>query len=116
MSENKPEFAYELDEHITIQLDPVTTSTISGQTNNVWADAGDVSVEFAADIKDYIDRMNQPTEDDMIANTLIAANKYFTVNNRLFLSTASIAAGAMIIPGTNCQETSLAAALNAINA
>ena len=116
LSENKPEFAYELDEHITIQLDPVTTSTISGQTNNVWADAGDVSVEFAADIKDYIDRMNQPTEDDMIANTLIAANKYFTVNNRLFLSTASIAAGAMIIPGTNCQETSLAAALNAINA
>lgn len=69
-----------------------------------------------ADIKAYIDRLNQPTEDDMIANSLIAANKYFTVNNRLFLSTASIAAGAQIIPGTNCTETSLAAALNALNA
>lgn len=107
---------YKLATPIEIQLDPVTISTISGQTNNVWSDASDVSVTYAADIKAYIDRMNQPTEDDMIANSLIAANKYFTVNNRLFLSTASIAAGAMIIPGTNCQETSLAAALNALNA
>ena len=42
-------------EHDAIQLDPVTISTISGQTNNVWADAGDVTVEFAADVKTYID-------------------------------------------------------------
>lgn len=107
---------YELATPITIQLDPVTISTISGQTNNVWADAGDTTVEYAADIKAYIDRLNQSPEDDMIANTLIAANKYFTVNNRLFLSTASIAAGAQIIPGTNCTETSLVEALNALNA
>jgi hypothetical protein len=33
----------------------VTISTISGQTNNVWADAGDVAVEYAADLKAYID-------------------------------------------------------------
>lgn len=47
---------YELATPITIQLDPVTISTISGQTNNVWADAGDVDVTYAADIKAYIDR------------------------------------------------------------
>ena len=47
---------YMLDTPITIQLDPVTISVISGQTNNVWADAGDVSVEFAADVKNYIDQ------------------------------------------------------------
>lgn len=46
---------YELAEPITIQLDPVTISAISGQTNNVWSDAGDVRVEFAADLKTYID-------------------------------------------------------------
>ena len=40
---------------IVITLDPVTISTISGQPNNVWADAGNVSVEFAADLKAYID-------------------------------------------------------------
>ena len=110
------QICFDLATPVTIQLDPVTIATISGQTNNVWADAGDVSVEYAADIKAYIDRLNQPTEDDMIANSLIASGKYFTVNNRLFLSTASIAAGAQIIPGTNCVETSLAEALNALNA
>ena len=109
------EFVYPITP-LEIQLDPVAIATIANQTNNVWADAGDVSVEFAADIKAYIDRMNQPTEDDMIANSLIASGKYFTINNKLYLSTASIAAGAQIIPGHNCTETSLAEALNALNA
>lgn len=48
------QFVYPLATPITIQLDPVTIAAISGQTNNVWADAGDVSVEFAADLKHYI--------------------------------------------------------------
>ena len=37
-------------------IDPVQIATIAGQTNNVWADAGDVSVEYAADLKWYIDK------------------------------------------------------------
>lgn len=109
------QICYPLATPFEIALTPTQIATLVGQ-NNVWADAGDVSVEFAADIKAYIDRLNQPTEEDMIANTLIASGKYFTVNNRLFLSTASIAAGAQIIPGHNCTETNLAAALNALNA
>lgn len=116
LAENPLQVVYRLSTPIVFDLDPVTISTISGQTNNVWADAGDVVVTYAADIKAYIDRLNPPTEDDMIANSLISANKYFTVNNRLFLSTASIAAGAQIIPGHNCTETSLVEALNALNA
>lgn len=115
LSANPFQICYYLSTPITITLDPVTIATISEQANNVWADAGDVDVTYAADIKAYIDRLNQPTEDDMIANTLIAANKYFTVNNRLYISTASIAAGAQIIPGSNCVETNLAEALNALN-
>lgn len=49
------QFVYPLATPITIQLDPVTIAAIAGQTNNVWADAGDVSVEFAADLNQYID-------------------------------------------------------------
>lgn len=56
VAENKPEILYKLATPIEIQLDPVTISTISNQTNNVWADAGDVHVEFAADLKTYIDK------------------------------------------------------------
>ena len=50
-----PYLVYPLATPITIQLDPVQIATIANQTNNVWADAGDVSVEFAADLKHYID-------------------------------------------------------------
>lgn len=49
------QLCYEFATPIVIDLDPVTISTISGQTNNVWADAGDVSVTYAADLKAYID-------------------------------------------------------------
>lgn len=55
LADNPTDATFKLETPITIQLDPVTISTISGQTNNVWADAGDVSVEFAADLKHYID-------------------------------------------------------------
>ena len=37
-------------------IGPVQIATIVGQTNNVWADAGNVTVEFAADLKWYIDK------------------------------------------------------------
>lgn len=101
-------------EPITVQLDPITISTLYGQ-NNIFADCGDVSVDYPCDTKLYIDRPTEPAEDDMIADSLIASGKYFFVNNRLFLSTASIAVGAMIIPGSNCVETSIAEALNTLN-
>ena len=106
--------AYETYQGDTFSYPSEIVTTIFG-VNNIWSDAGAVDVSYCADTKLYIDRLNQPTEDDMIANSLIESGKYFTVNNRLFLSTASIAAGAQIIPDTNCTETSLAAALNARN-
>jgi hypothetical protein len=51
----------------------------------------------------------------MIADANIANGKYFVVNNQLYLSTAAIAAGASIVPGTNCTATNLAEALNALS-
>lgn len=111
---NPTQFSYELQNPITVQLDPITLNTLYGQ-NNIFADCGDVEVTYPCDTKLYIDRPTEPAEDDMIADTLIASGKYFFVNNRLFLSTASIAVGAMIIPGSNCVETSIAEALNTLN-
>lgn len=99
---------------------PLTASEVSGilttllGTNNIWADTGDVEVTYPADTKLYIDSLTAPDE-DMIADANIASGQYFTVNNKLYLSTAAIAAGASIIPGTNCTETNLAEALNALN-
>ena len=108
------QLVYDLATPITVQLTPATLSTILG-TNNIWADTGDVSVTYRADTTLYIDKLTGSTEEDMIADAPIASGKYFLVGNRLFLSTASIAAGAKLNPGTNCTETNLAAALNALN-
>ena len=83
--------------------------------NNVWIDTGSISeCDYPADTKLYIDGLTEPDE-DMIADGLIASGKYFTVNNQLYLSTAQIAAGAQIIPGSNCTATNIVEALNALN-
>ena len=105
---------YELNTPITYQLTPQQITTLLG-INNVWADTGDVEVEYRADTKLYIEQLTKPTEDDMTANANIASGKFFMIGNRLFLSTSAIASGDTINPGTNCTELSLADALNNLN-
>lgn len=104
----------ELATPIEITLTPTQIDTLLG-TNNIWADCGPVSVDYPADTKLYIQKINAPTDDDMIADTQIDSGKYFLINNSLYLSTTVIPAGDTIIPGTNCTKTNLAAALNALN-
>ena len=88
--------------------------TLYGQ-NNIWCDTGYVTVTAPKDTKLYIEKLTQPEEDDMTANANIAANTFFMIGNTLYFSTAAIAQGATIIPGTNCNVVSLADALNQLN-
>ena len=106
---------YKLATPQTYQLTPQEIiTTLLGQ-NNIWSDTGSSTVEYPADTKLYIQKINTPTDDDMIADANIANGKYFIVNNNLYISTAAILAGDPIKPGTNCTLTNLAAALNALN-
>ena len=106
---------YELATPLTYQLTPTDViTTLLGQ-NNIWTDCGPSTVEYPCDTKLYIQKINTPTDDDMIADAQIASGQYFIVNNNLYLSTAAILAGDPIKPGTNCILTNLAAALNALN-
>ena len=106
---------YPLAEPRTYQLTPTEVTTLLGQ-NNIWADTGDSTVEYPADTKLYIQKINAPSDDDMTADTQIASGKYFIIGGTLYLSTTTIPAGDTIIPGTNCVQTNLAEALNALNA
>jgi hypothetical protein len=108
------EVCYDLAAPIEYTLTPQEIRTLLG-VNNVWSDAGAVDVQYPADTKLYIEQLTKPTEDDMTANTAIQSGKFFMVGNRLFLSTAAIASGDTINPGTNCTELSLADALNNLN-
>ena len=114
MTEAKDADGDDLAEPVVCELtDPPAVKSLRGQ-NNVWSDAGDVALEYCADVQLYLQRLTQP-DDDMTADANIAAGTYFMVGNRLYRSTASIAAGETVSPGTNCTALSLADALNAIN-
>jgi len=106
---------YPLAQPVSVQLTATDMRSLLGN-NNIWSDTGSVaSCEYRADTKLYLEKLTNP-DNDMTADSNIASGQYFMVNNTLYLATAAIASGATIVPGTNCTETSLAAALNAINA
>ena len=108
------QFVYELATPQTYQLTPVEIEMLLGD-NNVWADTGDSTVTYRADTKLYIQKINAPTDDDMIADAQIASGRYFIVGGNLYKSTTTIPAGDTINPGSNCILTNLADALNALN-
>ena len=83
--------------------------------NNVWSDTGNVSVDYSADTKLYIEQLTKPTEDDMTADHAISSGTFFMIGNNLYLATSQIAAGGTITPGTNATQISLADALNQLN-
>jgi hypothetical protein len=98
----------------TYQLTGQEITTLLGR-NTIWADTGDVSVTYPADTKMFIEKLTQPTEDDMTANQAISSGTFFMLGNNLYLATAAIASGAKIIEGTNATRLSLADALNRLS-
>jgi len=108
------QLCYVLAQPVTITLTAEQLTTVLG-TNNVWSDADSVSVDYVADTKLFIEQLTVP-DADMVADANITSGSYFMVANNLFLATANIASGAAITPGVNCTRTSLAEALNALNA
>ena len=51
-AENKPQFVYPLATPITVQLSPTEVRAVSGTTNTIWSDSGDVEVSYRVDIFD----------------------------------------------------------------
>lgn len=56
LSSNQTDIVAELENPQTYQLTPQAVMTILGQ-NNIWADTGDVEVDYCADTKLYIDKV-----------------------------------------------------------
>ena len=108
------QFVYELAEPIEIQLTPQQVNSLLG-ANNIWADTVDTEVEYRADTKLYIEKLTQPEEDDMVADSAITSGQFFMVGNTLYRALANIASGATITVGTNAQRVSLSDALNLVN-
>lgn len=106
---------YALATPITYNLTPTEVKSLLG-INNIWADTGDTSVEYRADTRLYIEKLTQPEEDDMVADSAITEGQFFMVGNTLYRALTNIASGATITVGTNAQRVSLSDALNLVNA
>lgn len=96
------------------QLEPHEVKSLLG-ANNIFADTVDTSVEYRADAKLYIEKLTQPEEDDMVADSAITSGQFFMIGNTLYRALANIASGATITVGTNAQRVSLSDALNLVN-
>ena len=89
--------------------------------NNIWADTGDVSVDYRADTKLYIDGKQvdirstiAPIEDGTTASQAYAAGKFFYHGGNFCKAKTSIASGATFTLNTNYEITTVADALYAL--
>lgn len=120
LNNNPITYTYKLKTPQVYQLTPQEINTLLGQ-NNIWADCGDVSVEYCADPTLYINgkltalaSMITNIETGMAASKAYAVNDFLTVNNQLYIVTAPIANGGIITPGTNVTETTIGAQITGI--
>lgn len=113
-------FIYQLATPLTYILTPQEVRTLLG-VNNIFSDAGNVSVTYPADTKAYIDNQIANTrkliagiETDFTASKAYAVGDMLIIGNDLYKAIASIASGATITVGTNVTKTTVAEQLIAL--
>ena len=127
--ENYPDlqiqFAILLDTPQTVQLTPSQMMQTLLGTNHIFADTGDVSVEYRADSKMYIDQQIAESqratrsliagiETEMVASKNYAEGDLLIVGDTLYKTTATIASGATLTVGINVAVTTVAEQLIAL--
>ena len=73
LQSNPIDVTYPLATPLTYQLTPTQVTSLLGE-NNVWADTGDVYVQFGADIKSYIDSTTGGKQDKIFASGILKGN------------------------------------------
>ena len=90
------QFVYPLATPFTVQLTPSQMQTLLGE-NNIWADTGDVSVEYRADTKRFV--QGQVTNTAKVTRQMIADSA--TADGK---APKSLAAGDLIIVGDELRK------------
>ena len=70
---NATDFTYQLATPVTYQLTPTQVTSLLGE-NNVWADTGNTTATFGADIKSYIDSTTGGKQDKIFASGILKGN------------------------------------------
>ena len=123
--ENTPtgNLVYPLATPVTYNLTALEVIELLKGINNVWADCGNVSIEYPADTKLYIDKklaasqtimeliVTANRENEMKATKAYTSGNLIIVNGTLYRATTSIANGATLTVGTNVTATNIATEL-----
>ena len=111
---------YELKTPVVYNLTNLEVIKTLKGLNNVWADTGNVSLEYPADTKLYISKelsasqklleliVTANREDSMKATKAYSTGNLLIVNGTLYKATTSIANGATLTVGTNVTATTVA--------
>ena len=73
LQSNPIDVTYPLATPLTYQLTPTQVTSLLGE-NNVWADTGNTTVTFGADIKSYIDNTTGGKQDKIFASGILKGN------------------------------------------
>lgn len=121
LSNNPTQLCYELAEPIHYPLTPTEIKTLLG-TNNIWADTGDVSVEYLmSDVGWYVEKKLRAfqsilagVEDSAVASKNYSTDSYLIFNDDIYRVTKTITAGETIEDGVNVTKTTVAEQLMAL--
>lgn len=104
----------------TYQLTASQVRTLLG-LNNIWADTGDIAVEYHADPTIFVEEKTKAIkqtiayiQDDFTAVQPYVVNDLVYVGDTLYIVTSAIAQGATMTPNTNCSETTLNAVIKSL--
>lgn len=112
---------YRIATPIHYPLTPQEIKTLLG-TNNIWANTGDVSVEYLmSDVGWYVEKKLRAfqsilagVEDSSTASKNYSANTYLVFNDDIYKTTKTITAGETIEDGVNVTKTTVAEQLMAL--
>ena len=114
------EIVYTLATPVTYQLTAPQVRTLLG-LNNIWADTGDIAVEYHADPTIFVEQKTRAikqsiayVQDDFTALQPYVVNDLVYVGDTLYIVTSAIAQGATMTPNTNCSETTLNAVIKSL--
>ena len=102
------------------QVQILLFGTLKG-INNVWADTGDVSIEYYADPALFVEQKTTAIKKTIayVQNDFTAVQQYLVndlvyVGDTLYIVTSAISQGATMTPNTNCSETTLNAVIKSL--
>lgn len=125
LTNNEVYIAYKLQTPVVYQLTAEQVQTLLFKTlkglNNIWADTGDISVEYHADPTIFVEEKTKaikqsiaPVEDGYTASQAYTVGSFLYVGDTLYKVTSAIASGATITPGTNVTATTVSEQLMAL--